>query len=191
MAIVFGDLVSFSSIVRTQGELVSATFLGRYLDLVRDIARNQGARIVKTTGDGFFATFTGVPEAVVFCLELKGQLAKSDAQIRLSISYGRIRFRESELGDDIYGSELVRAARLNSIAGPGQILISAEASHLVPKRYLLLARGMQPLKGFEEPVAVGKSRKCTSHDKSHHATGRRRSRTRQRPDHYIGSDCCR
>lgn len=118
------------------------------------IERHHG-RIANTAGDGLIAEFPSVVEAVQCAIEVQRELA-SDAQ-------GGLRFRIGiHLGDvmvdggDLLGEGVNLAARLQSMADPGGILISQQVYDQVQKK---LSVGFEYLgekrpKNFEESVAV-------------------------------------
>jgi TolB-like protein/class 3 adenylate cyclase/Flp pilus assembly protein TadD len=92
------------------------------------IDRNRG-RLVKTTGDGLLAEFTSVIDAVRCAAEVQTEMANrnsgeaSDKRIafRIRINVGDI----VEQDGDIFGDGVNIAARLEGIAEPGGICVSA------------------------------------------------------------------
>jgi len=84
---------------------------------------------LKTTGDGLLAEFANVVEAVRCAIELQRQMAlRNDdvpserrIQFRIGINVGDIIIE----ADDIYGDCVNVAARLEAMAAPGGICISA------------------------------------------------------------------
>ena len=120
----------------------------------RFIERHHG-RIANTAGDGLIAEFPSVVEAVQCAIEVQRELA-ADAQaglrFRIGIHLGDVLVD----GDDLLGEGVNLAARLQSMADPGGILISQQVYDQVQKK---LSVGFEYLgektpKNFEESVGV-------------------------------------
>ena len=92
------------------------------------IVRNRG-RIVKTTGDGLLAEFASVVDAVRCAVEVQTDMASRNSgeaedrriAFRIGINVGDI----VEQDGDIFGDGVNIAARLEGIAEPGGICVSA------------------------------------------------------------------
>ncbi len=120
----------------------------------RLIERHHG-RIANTAGDGLIAEFPSVVEAVQCAIEVQRELA-ADAQnglrFRIGVHLGDVLVD----GDDLLGEGVNLAARLQSMADPGGILISQQVYDQVQKK---LSVGFEYLgekrpKNFEESVGV-------------------------------------
>jgi adenylate cyclase len=92
------------------------------------IAQHRG-RIVKTTGDGLLVEFSSVVDALQCAVELQNALAECNAGIanekridlRMGINVGDVVVEDG----DIFGDGVNVAARLESLADPGGICVSA------------------------------------------------------------------
>lgn len=120
----------------------------------RFIERHHG-RIANTAGDGLIAEFPSVVEAVQCAIEVQRELA-ADTQrglkFRIGVHLGDVLID----GNDLLGEGVNLAARLQSMAEPGGILISQQVYDQVQKK---LSVGFEYLgerqpKNFEESVAV-------------------------------------
>jgi len=123
------------------------------------IAEHRG-RIVKTTGDGFLAEFASVVDAVRCAVEVQCGMAQRNADIPPA---KRIEFRMGvNLGDiiiedgDIFGDGVNIAARLEALAEPGGICLSAAAHEQVRDRLDISFDdlGEQQVKNITRPVRV-------------------------------------
>lgn len=120
----------------------------------RFIERHHG-RIANTAGDGLIAEFPSVVEAVQCAIEVQRELAedaRSGLKFRIGVHLGDVMVD----GDDLLGEGVNLAARLQSMAAPGGILISQQVYDQVQKK---LSVGFEYLgekrpKNFEESVAV-------------------------------------
>src|SRR5262249_26749843 len=104
-------------------------------------------------GDGILAEFAS-PLAAVRCgLEIQDHLAsvQSSLQLRIGINLGDVIVDEQ---GDVYGEGINIAARLESVADPGGILISSKVHSEVDGRLEVGFddRGEQQLKNISKPV---------------------------------------
>ena len=94
---------------------------------VRKQLRRHGGREVDTAGDGFFATFAS-PAAGVQCAFA---IVKAVRELGLNIRAG-LHIGEAELaGEKVGGIAVTTAQRVESAAGPGQVLATDTIVHLV------------------------------------------------------------
>ena len=116
-----------------------------------EVAEHEG-RIVKLTGDGFLAEFPTVQAAVECAITMQERLGASPLEFRMGVSIGDI----VDDGRDIYGEGINIAARLESIAEPGGILISGDVYNQVRNRIdeIFLDLGHQQVKHVSNPVSV-------------------------------------
>ena len=97
-----------------------------------------GGRIVKTTGDGTLIEFPSAVDAVQNAVEVQNGMALRNAdtpesdriELRIGINVGDIVIE----GDDIYGDGVNIAARLEILAPPGGICVSASVQRAGPEQ---------------------------------------------------------
>jgi TolB-like protein/class 3 adenylate cyclase len=121
------------------------------------IAEHRG-RIVKTTGDGLLAEFASVVDAVRCAVELQRAMITRNAatpaerriEFRMGINVGDIIIEDG----DIFGDGVNIAARLEALAEPGGICLSAAAHEQVRDRLDLAFDdlGEQQVKNITRPV---------------------------------------
>jgi len=124
-----------------------------------ELAEHKG-RVVKTTGDGLLIEFPSVVEAVACALAVQHGMAERNASIP---SARRIEFRIGiNLGDviidgeDIHGDGVNIAARLEALAEPGGICVSAMVHDQVQARLDCAFEdlGEQNLKNIARPIRL-------------------------------------
>ncbi|QFY62075.1 tetratricopeptide repeat protein [Rhizobium grahamii] len=159
-AILAADIVGYSRLMGSdeQGTL-NAVKLCR-AELVDPVIARCKGRIVKLTGDGILIEFSSIVNAVACASEIQETMAERNRAVE---SNRRIDFRIGiHLGDvlvedgDIFGDGVNVAARLEAIAEPGGIALSATARDHVGTRLDLPFedRGEHRLKNIERPVKV-------------------------------------
>ena len=108
------------------------------------IDRYRG-RLVKTTGDGVLAAFDSAERAVRAAAALRGAAKEVDVEIRTGVHSGEVQ----ATADDMRGIAVHTAARIMSVAGPGEILVSATVMDLVDGSGLAFEdAGLHELKGL-------------------------------------------
>jgi adenylate cyclase len=92
-------------------------------DKIEPIAAEHGGRLFKTTGDGFLIAFASAVQALRCAIAMQERLRSEPDGLRL-----RIGVHQGEVvaeGDDLLGDGVIIAARLEPLAEPGGICISA------------------------------------------------------------------
>ncbi|WP_353647049.1 adenylate/guanylate cyclase domain-containing protein [Mesorhizobium sp. WSM2240] len=122
-----------------------------------EIALHHG-RIFKLMGDGLLAEFSSVVDAVECAVSLQRGLWERNAnvpedqrvQVRIGINLGEVIVD----GDDRYGDGVNIAARLEQLADPGGIWVSAKVAREVEKKlaFGFEAMGEQKVKNIAEAV---------------------------------------
>src|SRR3981189_2315858 len=129
-AIVCADVAGYSRIMGTDEAGTHAAFKA-HRSAVYPVILNHGGRIVKNTGDGFlleFPSIVGAIESAIAMQALRGdgnsQLpADRVMQFRLGVHMGDVMADE----DEVFGDDVNIAVRLESVAAPGGVAISAKA----------------------------------------------------------------
>ncbi|MBX4957790.1 tetratricopeptide repeat protein [Rhizobium lentis] len=159
-AILAADVVGYS---RLMGIDESGTLqaLNRHrCELVDVRISDYKGRIVKLTGDGILAEFQSVVNAVACAAEIQRSMSARNANVPKD---ERVEFRIGiNLGDvvvengDIFGDGVNLAARLERIAAPGGIAVSASVRDQVGSRLNLGFEfiGEHTLKNIRQPVQV-------------------------------------
>ncbi len=157
-AILSADMVGYSRLMG-QDELGTLSSLKAHRRELIDckIAEHHG-RIVKVTGDGMLVEFASVVNAVACAVEIQRSMRRRNEDVpqdrriefRVGINLGDIIVD----GDDIFGDGVNVAARLEGIAPPGGVTISASVRDHVGDRLGLAFEDMgeQELKNIDHAV---------------------------------------
>ena len=172
VSILFADLVGFTPLSERLDAEDVATIQGAYFDAVRTVVSRHGGVVEKYIGDAVMAVF-GVPRvreddaarAIAAGLALTGAVAgisgslglPADAlQVRVAVNSGEVFQAAAPSADSglVTGDAVNVAARLQSEAAPGRVLVgpltallAADAVELEPSRQLTV-------KGKSEPLAA-------------------------------------
>jgi class 3 adenylate cyclase len=112
----------------------------------RHLTRFRG-REVKTTGDGFLATFDGPARAIRAADAIRAGLAELGLAVRVGLHTGECEL----LGEDIGGIAVHIAARVMAAAGAGEIVCSRTVKDLVAGAgFAFDDRGAHRLKGVPD-----------------------------------------
>jgi class 3 adenylate cyclase len=100
---------------------------------------------VKTTGDGFLAIFDSATRAVRCAAAMTRSARGLELHIRVGVHTGEVEFS----GGDARGIAVHAAARILSLAGPDEVLVSSTTSELLEGSGLILEdAGTHELKGI-------------------------------------------
>jgi class 3 adenylate cyclase len=112
----------------------------------RQIERHRG-RLVKSTGDGVLAVFDAPGRAVRCAQAILSDLHQLGCDAYAGLHAGEVEL----LGDDIAGIAVHIAARVMSLAAPGEILVSRTINDLVAGSGLQFEdRGLHTLRGVPD-----------------------------------------
>ncbi|MFY9830895.1 MAG: adenylate/guanylate cyclase domain-containing protein [Rhodoplanes sp.] len=159
-AILAADVAGYSRLMGANEEGTHVSFMAHLRELIEPKVREHRGRVVKTTGDGFLATFESVLGAVRCAVEVQRGMAERNAAVpepqrlvfRLGINAGEMMID----GDDIYGDGVNIAARLETMSEPGGICVSARVQEDASGRLDLSFEdlGERQLKNIARPVRL-------------------------------------
>jgi adenylate cyclase len=159
-AILFADVVGYSRLTG-QDEVGTWRRLQSVLrDVVRPHVKTHAGRVVRIKGDGILVEFASAVEAVASAVALQQAMARRNAtvadaqriELRIGINLGDIITND----DDVLGDGVNVAARIEPLADPGGICISATVHEHVRAKlaYPFEDRGEQTLKNIAQPVRI-------------------------------------
>jgi adenylate cyclase len=159
-AILAADVVGYSRLMTDDEEGTHLRLLAYRSEIIEPRIREHRGRIVKNTGDGALVEFSSVVDAVRCALDVQRLVAARNAgapqsrriELRIGVNLGDVIVAP----DDLYGHGVNLAARLEGLAPPGGICISADAWRHV--RGAIAAEfvdlGEQRLKNIADPAHV-------------------------------------
>lgn len=142
--IVFTDIVGSTQRAATLGDGRWRDVLDNHDRIVRHELDRFGGREVNTAGDGFVATFAS-PSAAIACSEaIVDAVRVLGIEVRVGLHAGEVEVR----GVDVAGMAVHIGARVSSLAGAGEVLVSSTVREIVTgSRRSFAERGEHELKG--------------------------------------------
>jgi class 3 adenylate cyclase/tetratricopeptide (TPR) repeat protein len=153
------DLRGYTRFTQERGDEAGATLAMRFATLARDSAAAHAGTVLELRGDEALIAFSSARDALRAAVDLLGRCAEAtvaDPSLHLAVGIGLDAGEAIPVDGGYRGGALNLAARLCSLAGPGEILASEAATHLARKIDSLQygERGMAELRGFADPVRV-------------------------------------
>jgi adenylate cyclase len=157
-AILAADMVGYSRLIGADEGGTLQGFKAIKAELVDPKVAEHHGRLVKTTGDGFLVEFSSVVQALQCATEVQAGMAERNAMVptdkriefRVGIHQGDIVVEDG----DIFGDGVNIAARLEALAEPGDICVSARVQEDAAGKLDLAFEDMgeQVLKNIARPV---------------------------------------
>jgi len=162
VAVLAADIVGYSRLMEVDEVGTLARLKTVRLELIDPAIANCKGRLIKTTGDGMLVEFQSVTEALRCAVDFQQRMARRNRDMpasrtllyRIGINLGDVIVEDS----DIFGDGVNVAARLESIAEPGGICISAAVRDQVADRLDVGYEdlGEQQVKNIQRPIRVFK-----------------------------------
>jgi adenylate cyclase len=157
-AILAADVAGYSRLIEADEEGTLRRLKSLRAEIIDPRIAGHKGRIVKTTGDGLLVEFTSVVDSLRCAVEFQTAMAESNAplapdrriEFRIGIHQGDVVAED----DDIFGDGVNVAARLEGLAEPGGICISARVQEDAAGRLDLAFEDMgdQALKNIARAV---------------------------------------
>lgn len=158
-AIVCADVAGYSRMMGIDEAGTHAAFKA-HRSAIYPIILNHGGRVVKNTGDGFLLEFPSIVGAIESAVAVQALMAERNSQLpadrimqfRLGVHMGDVMADE----DDLFGDDVNIAVRLETVAAPGGVAISAKARSEASKHLsaTFVDAGIHRFKNIAEPIHV-------------------------------------
>ncbi len=149
--ILFTDIVGSTELNVRTGDEQYVHLLEEHDRILRARLRRHGGVEHTHTGDGVSAWFASVEAALECCFGMHADLERASmahpeypVRVRMGLSAGR----PVDTGDGLFGLAVVTSARICSLAGAGQVLVSDEVRRLGEATRSFREVGALELKGF-------------------------------------------
>lgn len=157
-AVWFADIVDFTRLSASD-EPMAYRVMEAMRASVRESVQANGGDLVKYLGDGALAHFPSAEAAVEAALQVHRRfraatrLLPGPHALRVGVHLGEVAVGPD---GDLFGDGVNRAARLQEMADPGQVLVSQAVRELLRQRPELVftSKGKRTAKGLDDPVQV-------------------------------------
>jgi len=145
--VLFTDIVDSTKTATELGDRRWREVLEGHQRAVRDALTRFDGREVKSTGDGFLATFDGPARGIHCARAILDSSHPLGIRVRAGLHTGECEV----MGDDIGGIAVHIAARVSAYAGGGEVLVSRTVKDLVAGSGIVFTdRGTHELKGVPD-----------------------------------------
>ena len=143
----FTDIVDSTKTAASMGDREWRDLLHRHHGVIRgELVKWRGTEI-NTTGDGFLAIFDGPARSIRAAKAISRAITPLGIEVRAGLHTGEMEM----LDDDIAGLAVHIAARVSSMAGPSEVLVSRTVKDLVAGTdFTFESRGAHTLKGVPD-----------------------------------------
>ncbi|KMO35285.1 hypothetical protein VQ03_22055, partial [Methylobacterium tarhaniae] len=157
-AILCADVVGYTRLMEAAESETHAHLRALRVTVIDPAIISHRGEVVKNTGDGFIAVFVSPRDALHCAAELQRELASQEAGFvperrilfRIGLHWERIIFDEN----DVFGSGINIAVRLQSAAPAGGVVVSSALLDQIPERedFAFDDLGKLSLKNLTQPV---------------------------------------
>ena len=159
LVFLIADIRGYSRFTQEFGDQAAARLTTRFAEIARDSVEYFGGQLVEMRGDEALAAFASARQALhaahmlqVRCQEESAQHADLPLAIGVGLDIGEV----ARVDGGYRGAALNRAARLCSLAGAGQVLVSTGVAYVAPHvdGVQFVPHGQEQLKGFDGPTPI-------------------------------------
>ncbi len=170
--VAFIDICSFTSISENETPDIVVKLLNNYFDVIVKEILDQNGQIDKFIGDAVMAVFKGefhLDRAIDACLAVRKQIeslpslsdhVKFTPKVSIGVNSGEMIFGNigsstlRRLDFTVIGDAVNTAQRLQSVAGPGQIIINEKAHEKIKESFNCQKIGEVSLKNKAKPEMI-------------------------------------
>jgi class 3 adenylate cyclase len=178
--VLFADVVGSMDIAKRVGPERLREIMADLVDRASAVVQRYGGTVDKFTGDGIMAVF-GAPVALedhavrgcLAALGIQAAVAGIDLELRIGLNSGQVITGEvgsHALGYTAIGEHVGMAQRMESVAPPGGVMLSASTARLVDGVASLRESDLVAIKGAAAPVPAHQLLGVAQHGRHHRRT---------------------
>lgn len=142
--VMFTDVVGSTDQAAAMGDRRWSELIATHDDVTRAELENFRGREIRTTGDGFLASFDGPGRAVRCACAIRDAVRAIGIEVRVGVHTGEIELHAENIG----GIAVNIAQRVQALAQPNEVLVSRTVADLVAGSGIAFVdRGSHALKG--------------------------------------------
>ena len=159
LVFLIADIRGYTHFTREQGDEAAARLTTRFAELGHGVMERWDGQLVEARGDEILGVFASARQALQAAQELQARYieeAHAHPELPAGIGIGLDIGEAVQVDEGYRGMALNRAARLCSLAGPGEVLVSPGVVYVAPQvdGMRFVPRGQEQLKGFDEPMPI-------------------------------------
>jgi len=174
VTVLFTDIEGSTAMTQRLGDAKAREVLREHERITREALRAHGGSEVKTMGDGFMASFGSAVKALECAIAIQRAFEARNAvrrggsrtaptgvepetiRVRIGLNAGEPIAEDDPDGrGDLFGTAVIRAARIAAMAQGGEILVANVVRELAEgKAFMFGDRGEAALRGFDDPVRL-------------------------------------
>ena len=164
--ILFTDIEGSTAMTQRLGDARAQEVLRTHNSIIRDALKSHSGSEIKHTGDGIMASFGSAVKALECAIAIQRAFEERNAdvgahgcaplQIRIGMNAAEPIAEDDPDGrGDLFGTAVIRAARIAAMAQGGEVLVANVVRELAEgKGFVFGDRGEVALRGFDDPVRV-------------------------------------
>ena len=152
VAILFADVCDSTPLYEETGNFEALGLISHCIDGLAEITAAKRGRIIRSKGDDLLCTFADAEDALCAATSMVEEQASGPLSIHVGMNYGPV----IDARGEVFGNAVNLAARLLSLAKPGEILTTSEfVDRLAPaEREAMTPIGERLVKGKHQPIAI-------------------------------------
>jgi adenylate cyclase len=158
LTILFADVSGSTKLFETLGDEAARRIVSGVLQVLAEITRRHGGKLIKTIGDEVMCTFPGALNGLLAATDMQKRVSTDPAfirdnlGIRIGLHHGETLVEET----DVYGDAVNTAARMASLAKRDQIVTTASTVTGVTNTGPLRTRslGTARVSGKLQPIEI-------------------------------------
>lgn len=159
LVFLIADIRGYSRFTQEFGDDAAARLTTRFAEIARDVVEQWGGQLVEMRGDEALAAFASARQALHAAHMLQDHCQQESMQrpdLPLAIGVGLDLGEVARVDGGYRGAALNRAARLCSLAGAGQVLVSTGVAYVAPHvdGVQFIPHSQAQLKGFDGPTPI-------------------------------------
>ncbi len=159
LVFLIADIRGYTRFTQEYGDEAAARLTERFAGLARTTAERWDGQLVEVRGDETLLVFASARQAVRAAHDLAARYAaeaQAHAELPPGIGIGLDIGEAAPVDEGYRGAALNRAARLCSLAGPGEVLVSTGVVYVAPQvdGVRFVPRGQEQVKGFDAPIPI-------------------------------------
>ena len=159
LVFLIADVRGYTHFTQMEGDAAAARLATAFADIARDMAERWDGRLLELRGDEALLIFGSLRQALQAALAMQTRFEQTTLEqpdLPLQVGIGLDVGEAVAVESGYRGVALNRAARLCSMAGAGEILVSAGCVYIASKveGVEFLQHSQAQLKGFDTPIEI-------------------------------------